>query len=164
MEHDLRKYMQQCLVLAEIALKNGNPPVGAIVVFEDTIIGKGIESGKSSGDITNHAEILAIRDAIKNGHSNNLNQAKLFSTHEPCIMCSYLIRHHKLPHIIYGSAVPFIGGATSAFNILSTEDIPKWGKKPTITEGICKTECNALTGGFATVIEKTDNITTQKQC
>jgi tRNA(adenine34) deaminase len=150
MEQDYNKYMEQCLVLAKIALQNGNPPVGAIIVFEETVIGKGIESGKSTGDITNHAEILAIRDAINNGHLNNLQQAKMFTTHEPCIMCSYLIRHHKLPHIIYGTSVPFIGGATSQLKVLSTEDVPKWGKKPIITEGICAKECKELTEKFIT--------------
>lgn len=150
MEQDYKKYMEQSLALAEIALQNGNPPVGAIIVFERTVIGKGIESGKSTGDITNHAEILAIRDAIKNGHLNNLHQAKMFTTHEPCIMCSYLIRHHKLPHIIYGTSVPYIGGATSQFKVLSTEDVPKWGKKPILTEGICAKECKELTEKFIT--------------
>lgn len=124
--------MQHSQALGEMALKNGESPVGTIITFEDRIIGKGIESGKSTNDITNHAEILAIKDAIDNGYLGVLHKASLFSTHEPCIMCSYLIRHHKIPHIIYSTAVPFIGGATSKFNILSTEDVPKWGKKPII--------------------------------
>lgn len=124
--------MQVCQALAEMALKNGESPVGSIITFEDRIIGKGIESGKSTNDITNHAEISAIKDAINNGYLNVLHKATMFSTHEPCIMCSYLIRHHKIPRIIYSNAVPFIGGATSKFNILSTEDVPKWGKKPII--------------------------------
>jgi tRNA(adenine34) deaminase len=154
MEQEFEKYMQQCLGLAEIALQNGNPPVGAMIVFDDTVIGKGIESGKSTGDITNHAEILAIRDAINNGHSGNLYQVKMFTTHEPCIMCSYVIRHHKLSHIIYGSSVPFLGGATSTFNILGTEDVPKWGKKPLIIAGICAKECSELTQRYILKIEK----------
>lgn len=148
MDEDYNIFMQQCLSLAEIALKNGNPPVGAIIVLQNKVIGKGIESGKSTEDITNHAEILAIRDAINNGFSNYLNDSKMFTTHEPCIMCSYLIRHHKIPHIIYGTHVPLIGGATSQFKILMTEQIPTWGKKPMITEGICVKECDDLTKQF----------------
>jgi tRNA(adenine34) deaminase len=148
MQQNLENYMLQCLELAEIALQNGNPPVGAILVFEDKIIGKGIESGKSSGDITNHAEILAIRDALKNGYSTVLNQAKMFTTHEPCVMCSYLIRHHKIPHIVYGVSVDTLGGFTSKFDLLCTEDVPKWGKKPLITGGICEKECNILNKRF----------------
>ena len=142
------KYMRHCLDLATIALQNGNPPVGAILVFEDKIIGKGIESGKSTGDITNHAEILAIRDVLQNGYSDLLNHAKMFTTHEPCIMCSYAIRHHKIPHIIYGVSVDYVGGFTSEFNILSTEKVPKWGPNPLVTTGVCETECHLLNEQF----------------
>ncbi len=145
MEQGYETYMRQCIALAEMALKNGDPPVGAVIVAEGRIIGEGIESGKSTNDITNHAEILAIRDAINNGHSDLLSKAKMFSTHEPCIMCSYVIRHHQLPHIIYGSAVPHVGGATSPFAVLSAENVAKWGKAPKITGGICVTECDGLT-------------------
>ena len=52
--------MFQCIELAKVALQNGDPPVGAIIVCDEQIIGKGIESGKSTGDITNHAEILQL--------------------------------------------------------------------------------------------------------
>jgi tRNA(adenine34) deaminase len=148
MQRNFEKYMHHCLELAGIALQNGDPPVGAILVFEDTIIGKGIECGKSTGDITNHAEILAIRDALKNGYSTVLHQAKMFTTHEPCIMCSYLIRHHKIPHIIYGVSVDTLGGFTSKFDLLCTEDVPKWGKKPLITGGICEAKCKILNERF----------------
>jgi tRNA(adenine34) deaminase len=148
--------MKRCLILAKKALDNGNPPVGAILVFDDKIIGEGIEAGKSSGDITNHAEILAIKDAIKNGYAKDLHQAILYTTHEPCIMCSYLIRHHKISHIIFGTSVEHIGGFTSQFNILSTEEVPKWGKNPKVTEGICKEECEHITEQFNNLLLKKD--------
>ncbi len=156
MEQSIEEWMQHCLALAEIALQNGNPPVGSIVIFGNRIIGKGIESAKSTGDVTDHAEILAIREAINNGHAANLNKAKLFSTHEPCIMCSYAIRHYKLPHIIYGASVPSVGGASSSFNILSAKDVPNWSINPVITEGICKRECDELSKRFIQKFKKTD--------
>lgn len=142
---DSQYYMQECLKLAQKALESGNPPVGAIIVLNDKIIGKGIESGKTTGDITNHAEIESIRDAAKNGYSNQLHLAVMYTTHEPCIMCSYMIRHHKIAEIVYGTSVSFVGGHTSKFNVLDTEDVPKWGTKPKISSGICTDECNALT-------------------
>lgn len=138
-------YMEQCLELAEIALENGDSPVGSLLVYEGKIIGKGVESGKSSGDITNHAEIIAIRNAIENGFAHHLPSSVLYSTHEPCIMCSYVIRHHKIPQIIYGIDVDDVGGYTSHFPILKIEVIPKWGKKPVVKTGICETSCNELT-------------------
>ncbi|WP_264538180.1 nucleoside deaminase [Flavobacterium sp. N1736] len=146
--------MKQCLALAETALETGNPPVGALIVLDGKIIGEGIESGKSTGDITNHAEIMAVRDALKNGHSDNLHLARMYTTHEPCIMCSYLIRHHRISEIVYGSAVPLVGGLTSKFKVLETEDVPKWGNKPKIVSGICLDECNALTARFLESLSK----------
>lgn len=53
----------------------------------------------------------------------------MYTTHEPCIMCSYMIRHHRIPEIIFGTAVPYIGGLTSQFGVLATEAVPKWGKQ-----------------------------------
>jgi tRNA(adenine34) deaminase len=154
MEQEYEQYMRQCLDLAKLALSAGNPPVGAIIVLEGKVIGTGVESGKSSGDITNHAEILAVRDAIKNGYADQLHLSRMFTTHEPCIMCSYVIRHHRLSEIIYGTTVPFIGGLTSQFNILSTQDVAKWGPKPQIVGGICLAECNALSEKFSKTLLK----------
>lgn len=59
MEEKFEDYMRQCLDLAKLALAAGDPPVGAIIVLDGKIIGTGVESGRSSGEITNHAEILA---------------------------------------------------------------------------------------------------------
>jgi tRNA(adenine34) deaminase len=149
-----QKYMHKCLQLAKEALNKGNPPVGAILVNRNNIIGEGIEAGKSSGDLTNHAEILSIRNAIENGYLKELHKAIMYTTHEPCIMCSYLIRHHKIPHIVFGTSVDYIGGYTSKFKILNTIEVPKWGNKPKITEEICKSECEELTEKFRQLLNK----------
>ena len=148
MEDSNKKYMLKCIELGKIALKKGNPPVGAVIVNDEQIIGTGIESGRSTGDITNHAEILAVRDAVLNGKEHLLKQSIMYTTHEPCIMCSYLIRHHKIPHIIYSLPVSFIGGNTSKLAVLNTESVPKWGKRPKITTGICKEESKILNNQF----------------
>ena len=148
--------MKKCISLAKKALEKGNPPVGAILVVDDTIIGSGIESGKSTKDITNHAEILAIRDAINGQNIKQLSKATMFTTHEPCIMCSYLIRHHKIAIIVYGSTVDYTGGHTSAFKILATTDVPKWGNAPQIIENVLVAHCKALSKEY-------QDITNQKK-
>lgn len=142
-------YMKLCLELGTLALEKGDPPVGSVVVFEDEVIGRGIESGKSTMDITNHAEILAVRDAIENGHEGKLSNSRLYSTHEPCIMCSYLLRHHHIPLIVFGLPVEHIGGHTSKFEVLGTEDVPKWGKSPEVVGGILKNEIQYLNLKFS---------------
>lgn len=143
------EYMQVCIQLGQEALAQGNPPVGSVLVHEGQIIGQGIESGKTTNDITNHAEVLAIRDAIAQGHKALLKNTSLYSTHEPCLMCSYVIRHHKIKQIIYGTEVAHIGGHTSHFNVLSTEEVPQWGPKPIIQVGVCKKECQRLSEEFS---------------
>jgi tRNA(adenine34) deaminase len=142
------KYMRVCVELANIALSAGDPPVGAILVHGDKIIGRGIESGRSTGDITNHAEILAVRDTVKNGHSMLLDQAILYTTHEPCIMCSYVIRQSKIPRVVFGVAVGEAGGYTSEFPILKTDKIVNWSKMPQITSGVCQSDCEKLNEMF----------------
>ncbi|HEX4850811.1 MAG TPA: nucleoside deaminase [Puia sp.] len=141
-------FMGKCISLAEIALKSGDPPVGSILVWNYSIIGRGIESSKSTLDITNHAEILAIKDAIKKGNSPILKETVLYSTHEPCMMCSYVLRHYKIPQIVFGAAVDFVGGFSSRMNVLTTKAVPKWENKPTIVHGVCIRECLELNKKF----------------
>lgn len=137
-------YMEECLRLGEQALASGNPPVGSIVVWDGRIVGEGVEAVKESEDVTDHAEIIAIRDAVQNGYKDKLPFSVLYSTHEPCIMCSYVIRQYKIPKIVYGVPVDHIGGDSSSFKILTTEKVPQWGEKPEIVQGVCRDECSQL--------------------
>ncbi len=139
-----RGFMIVAVGLAKVALKTGNAPVGAIVVFNGQIIGKGIESVRPIGEITSHAEILAIRDAIHKKGSATVQNSILYTTHEPCIMCAYILRHYKIGSVVYGVPVNYVGGVSSSFGVLSTEEVPKWGKSPKIIGGICEKKCKAL--------------------
>ena len=142
------KFMRNSLELGKQALAEGNSPVGTVIVYQGKIIGEGIEAGKTANDVTYHAEILAIRDAIKNGYQDVLAKATMYTTNEPCVMCSYVIRHHKIPEIVYGLPVDFIGGHTSKFDVLATEEVPNWGYKPTIIGGVLLEECAQLSVSF----------------
>ncbi len=79
-------YMQQCLVLGEKALTRGDAPVGSIVVLNGKVIGRGVEAGKSTGDITKHAEIEAIKDALKLVEKIALSRCTLYTTH--LVLCA----------------------------------------------------------------------------
>ncbi len=136
------QFMKRCIELGKEAMLNGNPPVGSILVSNNIIIGIGREAGKSENDITKHAEIEAIRDAIKNHQP--LNNAILYTTHEPCIMCSYVIRHHQIKTVVYGIKSKYVGGATSNFKILETDKVANWKVKPKIIQGVLENECLAL--------------------
>lgn len=142
-------FMKNCIELGKKAMRNGNPPVGSILVKNNTIIGIGMEAGKSMNDITKHAEIEAIRDALQ--YHQSLNDVTLYTTHEPCIMCSYVIRHHQIKTIVFGIKSKYVGGKTSDYKILETESVPKWGKIPEVIDGILEKECLALSKTYQSI-------------
>jgi len=130
---DAEYYMQRCLALGRQAAEKGNVAVGALVVKDDEIISEGKESVRTSNDVTCHAEIEAIRYAVKNLVTNDLSDCILYSTHEPCIMCSYAIRFYKIKQVVYLRQSKYLGGVSSSLPLLSTDEVPPhWSKAPLI--------------------------------
>ena len=126
-------YMHRCEILGKQAAAKGNPPVGALIIQEDEIVSEAEEAGKSKNDITYHAEIEALRMAVKKLNTNDLSNCVLYSTHEPCIMCAYAIRFYKIKRVVYENAVPYLGSVSSSMPLLTSEDVPPhWSKPPEI--------------------------------
>ena len=138
------EFMQRCISLAKIAKKRGDSPVGSVLVRNGKIISEGIEGGKTYKDITYHAEIEAIRNAVKTLDKNDLSDCILVTTHEPCIMCSYVIRHHKIKLVVVGVRVGEIGGYSSSYPILIDKKIKRWSDPPDIIDGVLEEECREL--------------------
>ena len=136
--------MQKCIELAKIARQRGESPVGAVVVRLEAIIGEGIESSKTHQDITYHAEMEAIRAAIKKVNTQNLSDCILYTTHDPCIMCSYLIRHTKIPLVVMGILTGEMGGYSSQLPVLLDTAIKKWQSPPVLLNGILEDECRKV--------------------
>lgn len=124
-------FMKRCEALAAIAAERGESPVGSVVVMYGETIGEGIEAGKAGQDVTFHAEVEAIRAAVKT-HGKDLSAAILYTTHEPCILCSYVIRHHRIGRVVIQKTVAYIGGASSDYPILRASDIPIWSQPPLV--------------------------------
>ncbi|MCE7997097.1 MAG: nucleoside deaminase [Roseivirga sp.] len=150
-EHE--KYMSQCLKLGRESMKLGNAPVGSVLVLNGKIIGEGLELGKTKNDITYHAEIEAIRDALKNLKTSKLTGAILYTTHEPCLMCSYAIRHYEIAEVHYGLATGEIGGHSSEHKILQTKQISRWSGPPVIQGGVLEQACQELHNEFVAAKE-----------
>ena len=136
--------MYRCIELAKIAKQRGESPVGAVIAREGQIIAEGIEASKAHKDISFHAEIEAIRKATKILGKTNLSDCCMVTTHEPCIMCSYVIRHHKIALIIVGMPTGEIGGYSSVFPVLLDKTISRWSDPPKIIDKILEQECKAL--------------------
>jgi tRNA(adenine34) deaminase len=125
------KFMQRCYELAAIAASQGESRVGSVLVKDGVIIGEGAEKSRQLKDITRHAEVVAITDALKN--VENLSGAILYSNVEPCILCSYVIRHHKIAEIVFEKHSGELGGTHEPFNLLTSADFKSWDPPPVIT-------------------------------
>lgn len=101
---DDNKYMKMALTEAEKAYKKNEIPVGAVVVFENKVIGKGHNLKDSTGIVTNHAEIIAIQKANKKINDWRLNDATIYVTLEPCPMCASAIQQSRISKIVYGAS------------------------------------------------------------
>jgi tRNA(adenine34) deaminase len=140
-EHSHEFFMNKCIELALRARERGDSAVGSIIVRNKKIIAEGIEGGKTYKDITYHAEIEAIRQANHFLRTQDLSDCMMYTTHEPCIMCSYVIRHSGINTIIIGVTSGEIGGLSSHLPLLLDKTIKRWRMPPTIITGILEKEC-----------------------
>ncbi|MCC6384918.1 MAG: nucleoside deaminase [Bacteroidia bacterium] len=128
-------YIQRCIELGKAALLKGNPPVGAIIVKDDLIISEAEEAGSSKKDITCHAEIEAVRMATRKLNTSDLSDCILYSSHEPCIMCSYAIRYYRIKKVVFQNTVEFLGGVSSSMPLLRSDEVPPhWSSVPEIIQ------------------------------
>jgi tRNA(adenine34) deaminase len=111
-------FMGLALEEARRAFEAGEVPVGAIVVRDGQVIGRGHNSSIASSDPTAHAEIVALRRAAESARNYRLTGAVLYATVEPCAMCCGAALHARLARLVYGSADPKGGAARSLYRLL----------------------------------------------
>lgn len=141
-EHE--RFMRRCIELAEVAHGRNNTPVGSVVVLSGEIVGEGIEGLPGGNNITSHAEILACQAAVDRTGIKLLSDTLLYSTAEPCFMCSYAIRQSGIALVAYGVETPDVGGVTSSHAILTDPELSSWNPAPRTLAGILKSECEQL--------------------
>jgi len=138
-------WMQHALELAKRAESEGEVPVGAIVVYDEQVIGEGWNRPITDNDPTAHAEIMALRSAAKKINNYRLLDTTLYVTLEPCIMCSGAIIHSRVKRVVYGALDPKAGAAESAFTILGTDCL---NHQVNVENGILATECGQILTDF----------------
>ena len=138
-------WMQRALELARQAEELGEVPVGAIVVLDNNLIGKGWNQSITAHDPTAHAEIVAIRDASHHVTNYRLCNASLYVTLEPCTMCAGAIIHARIKRLVYGAMDPKTGAAGSVFNVLQSD---LHNHKVDISNGILASECSNILQTF----------------
>jgi len=135
------KFMFQALALAEEALNIGEIPVGAVVVYQNKIIGRGYNQTGSLKDPTAHAEMIAITAASNHLKEKFLTGCDLYVTVEPCLMCSGAILLSRINNVYFGTLEPKFGAAGSVYNIL---DSKKYNHSVKVYSGIYQEESKYL--------------------
>lgn len=139
------EYMEIALQFAEEAAAAGEVPVGAIVVKNGEIIGRGYNAPITTHDPSAHAEIRAMRDAANHLGNYRLVDCTLYVTLEPCAMCSGAIQHARIAKVIYGASDPKTGACGSVINLMAE---PKLNHHTEISGGILAERCGAVLSKF----------------
>jgi tRNA(adenine34) deaminase len=144
-------WMGEALQLAKRAEAEGEVPIGAVVVHEDRIVGRGWNRNIGLNDPSAHAEILALGEAGKALGNHRLVNCSLYVTLEPCPMCAGAMIHARLERVIYGASDPKTGAAGGKFDLLLD---PAHNHAPAVEGGCLAGECSDLLKTFFRVRRK----------
>jgi tRNA(adenine34) deaminase len=145
MSHSDELWMEEALREAQRALALGEVPVGAIVVCNGRVVGRGCNHPLNDNDPTAHAEILALREAGRTLSNYRLSDCDLYVTVEPCAMCAGAITHARIRRLIYGAEDPKAGAVHSMLQVLNH---PQLNHKVEVTSGVLAARCMDLVQAF----------------
>jgi tRNA(adenine34) deaminase len=138
-------FLRQALDLAREAERAGEVPVGAIVVLDGQVIGRGRNSPLSTNDPTAHAEILALREAAAAIRNYRIEGATLYVTMEPCVMCAGALVAARISRLVFGARDLRFGGVRSKFRLADADVL---NHRIEIVEGVLGAECAELIQRF----------------
>ena len=141
MPDDDAHWMRRALDLAAHAAREGEVPVGAVVVRDGVEIGAGANAPIRDADPTGHAEINAIRAASRATGNYRLTGTTLYATMEPCVMCAGAIVHARIARVVYGAPDERWGGAGSVFDVLGCTRL---NHRPVVHGGVLAEESARL--------------------
>lgn len=155
------KYMQEALKLARKAASLGEAPIGAVVVYKDRIIGRGWNTRESKGQITGHAELMALTKACNRLKTWKLNDCDIYVTLEPCYMCIGAIQQARIRQIFVGT-LDAKGG--SLLSNLKFFEQPKLNHYCQYEVGICQKECSDILKTFFRELRQQKALAKQIMC
>jgi tRNA(adenine34) deaminase len=139
------EFLRAAIDEAKAAERDGEVPVGAVVVFEGAIVGRGNNRVLRDSDPTAHAEVVAIRAAGQALGNYRLEKCTLYVTLEPCAMCAGAILHTRIQRLVYAATDPKAGACGS---VLSVMNHPQLNHKVQVEAGLLADECGALLTNF----------------
>ena len=139
------RWMADAIVEAEAAFEAGEIPVGAVVVLEDRVVGRGHNRGVRTGQPFEHAEMAALWQTVESVGARALEQAVLYSTVEPCVMCVGAVLLARLPRVVFGAREPRTGACES---VLAIPNEPRLLHRVTVIGGVEEARCRDLMQRF----------------
>ena len=137
--------MDLALAEAQKAESAGEVPVGAIVVADGAVVGRGFNQPISTNDPTAHAEVVALREAARTIGNYRLSTVTMYCTVEPCVMCAGAMIHARIARLVFGAPDPKAGSAGSIYNVLTD---PRLNHRVEVLSGIRQSECASLLQDF----------------
>jgi len=144
-EPEDERFMREAMVWAREAEVNGEVPVGAVLVVNGEIIGRGANSPIAKSDPTAHAEILALREAGAQLQNYRLEGSTLYATLEPCVMCAGALVASRVRRLVFGARDLRFGGVRSKFRLADSDLL---NHRVEIVEGVLAAECVELVKSF----------------
>jgi tRNA(adenine34) deaminase len=138
-------YMMEALSLARQAATIGEVPVGAVIVRDGEILGRGYNQPILRHDPSAHAEVMALRDAAATVGNYRLPGCDLYVTLEPCTMCAGAIMQARIRHVVFGAPDPKTGAAGSIIDLFAEQRL---NHHTTVTKGILGEECGRVLSDF----------------
>ena len=143
--NDHRAFMRAALDEARRAFDAGEVPVGAVVVRDGEIIGRGFNRPISGVDPTAHAEIVALRNAAASVANYRLVGTALYVTIEPCLMCVGAMVHARVATLVFGASEPKAGAVVSS---CQAHELPSLNHRIEVVSGVLEEECRAIIQEF----------------
>jgi tRNA(adenine34) deaminase len=142
---DDERWMEQALREAEQAYKRKEVPIGAVIIHEGRIIGRGYNQIETLQDPTAHAEIIAITAAAAHLQNRRLEDCTLYVTLEPCVMCAGAIVLARIPRLVYGASDPKAGACGTLYNIVQDDRL---NHSLVVVSGVLEKRCGEILQNF----------------
>lgn len=139
------EWMGHALKLARRAEEEGEVPVGAVIVRDNTLLAEGWNRPIGDHDPSAHAEIMALRAAGRAATNYRLPETTLYVTLEPCVMCAGAIIHARVSRVVFGASDPRAGAAGSMFSLLGSE---QFNHVVAVQGGVLAEACGEVLKGF----------------
>ena len=146
-----KKYMQMALAEARKAYQQAEVPIGAVVVCDDKVVGRGFNRREQTQDPTSHAEMIALREAAEKEASWRLEECQLYVTLEPCPMCAGAILQSRIKRLVFAARDPKAGAVKSLYQLLEDN---RFNHQVEVVEGIMKDESAQLLKKFFRELRK----------